>query len=104
MTLRQGRDLDARDRFGAPLAAVVNQAFVNQAFPGERPLGRHFKLIWSGGRPGEPAEQVGHEGRRHPFALILAPGPDASLLSEPMHRKAIPRRRPHVPPALAPPT
>jgi len=63
MTLREGRDLEARDRFGAPLAAVVNQAFAKQAFPGERPLGRHFKLIWSGGRPGEPAA-----GGRGPIA------------------------------------
>lgn len=38
--LLAGRGLEAGDRDGAPLVAVVNQAFVNRFFPGESGLGR----------------------------------------------------------------
>jgi putative ABC transport system permease protein len=54
--VRAGRVLDSTDRFGGPLAAVVNQTFAAQTFPGEEARGRHVRLAWSGGRPGELPE------------------------------------------------
>jgi putative ABC transport system permease protein len=85
MLLREGRDLEARDRSGAPLAAVVNRVFVQQTFPGEEPLGRHFKLFWSGGRPGElpDFEIVGvvddsrHAVKTAPDARVFIPNAQA---------------------------
>jgi macrolide transport system ATP-binding/permease protein len=39
----QGRGIGPQDVPGAPMAAVVNQAFVRKFFaPGENPIGRHF--------------------------------------------------------------
>jgi predicted permease len=37
-----GRAIDERDRPGAPMAAVVNEAFVQKFLKGENPIGRHF--------------------------------------------------------------
>jgi predicted permease len=37
-----GRAIDERDRAGAPMAAVVNEAFVQKFLKGENPIGRHF--------------------------------------------------------------
>jgi len=44
ITLLAGRDFDSRDRAGAPLAAMVNRAFAESAWPGENPLGKRFRL------------------------------------------------------------
>ncbi|MBX9599551.1 MAG: ABC transporter permease [Bryobacteraceae bacterium] len=41
--LKAGRKLDQRDRAGAALVAVVNEAFAQRFWPGENPLGRRFK-------------------------------------------------------------
>jgi predicted permease len=49
MHLVLGRDITDRDAEGAPLVAMVNQAFVAQYFPGENPIGRGFQF----GDPGE---------------------------------------------------
>ncbi|HEX4684913.1 MAG TPA: ABC transporter permease [Gemmatimonadaceae bacterium] len=38
--VRSGRDFDARDRLGAPLVAVVNEAFAKKFFDGRNPVGR----------------------------------------------------------------
>ncbi|HEX4379035.1 MAG TPA: ABC transporter permease [Candidatus Acidoferrum sp.] len=40
--LLQGRVIDERDRPGAPLAAVVNEAFARRFFPKGNALGQHF--------------------------------------------------------------
>jgi predicted permease len=37
-----GRAIDERDRPGAPMAAVVNEAFVQKFLKGENPIGTHF--------------------------------------------------------------
>ncbi len=37
-----GREFSPRDRLGAPLVAIVNEAFVRRYFPGQNPLGRRF--------------------------------------------------------------
>lgn len=39
-----GRAIDARDRAGSALVAVVSQAFARQLFPGNNPLGRWVKI------------------------------------------------------------
>ena len=43
---RAGRDFTPADREGEPLAAIVNQEFVKEFFPGEGPLGR--RIDWAG--------------------------------------------------------
>lgn len=37
-----GRDVSLHDRAGAPLVAIVNEAFVRAYFPGQNPLGHRF--------------------------------------------------------------
>jgi predicted permease len=37
-----GRDFSPRDRPGAPLVAIVNEAFAREYFPDQNPLGRRF--------------------------------------------------------------
>jgi predicted permease len=39
-----GRDFDAGDKPGAPLVAIVNQAFVRRLFPNQNPLGRSVQI------------------------------------------------------------
>ena len=41
--LVRGRDLDERDERGRPLAAIVNERFVDHYFDGQNPLGRRFR-------------------------------------------------------------
>jgi predicted permease len=40
--LLMGREFSARDRAGAPLVAIVNEAFARECFPGRSPLGQRF--------------------------------------------------------------
>jgi putative ABC transport system permease protein len=40
----QGRDVSASDTPGGPFAAVVSESFVRKYWPGEPPLGKHFKF------------------------------------------------------------
>ena len=40
--LLAGRDFGPQDRAGAPLVAIVNQAFVQKYFQGQNPIGRRF--------------------------------------------------------------
>lgn len=46
-----GRDFDARDRVGAPLVAIVNQAFARRFLNGANPLGQR---LWIEAAPGSP--------------------------------------------------
>ena len=39
-----GRDIDERDRPGAPIVAVVNEAFARRSFGDRNPLGQHLAL------------------------------------------------------------
>jgi putative ABC transport system permease protein len=47
-----GRTFDDRDITGAPLVAIVNEAFVQKFVPDARPLGTH---VWREARTGTPA-------------------------------------------------
>jgi len=40
--LLMGREFSARDRAGAPLVVIVNEAFAREYFPGQNPLGQRF--------------------------------------------------------------
>jgi predicted permease len=40
--LLMGREFSAHDRAGAPLVAIVNEAFAREYFPGQNPLGQRF--------------------------------------------------------------
>ena len=53
--LQSGRDFTARDRFGAPRVAIVNDVFVNYFFKHENPIGRRFVI----GHAKEDIEIVG---------------------------------------------
>jgi predicted permease len=41
-----GRDVSESDGQGTPLVAVVSDSFVRQYWPGQEPLGRHFKFAF----------------------------------------------------------
>jgi macrolide transport system ATP-binding/permease protein len=42
--MRLGREIDERDRPGAPLVAVVNEAFAKRSFGDRNPLGQHLAI------------------------------------------------------------
>jgi predicted permease len=49
--LLAGRDFDSRDRVGAPLVAIVNQAFARRFVNGANPVGQR---LWIEATPGSP--------------------------------------------------
>ena len=51
IALLAGRDFDARDRAGAPLVAIVNEAFARMFLNGASPIGHRF---WIPATPGDP--------------------------------------------------
>jgi putative ABC transport system permease protein len=53
----QGRDFDAHDVGGAPMAAIVNEALAKKFFGSANPVGRHFRTNLF--KPGPPIEIVG---------------------------------------------
>src|SRR5258708_39610962 len=55
--LLAGTDLDGRDAPGAPLVAIVNEAFAERFLKTKQPIGRTFKLQVSPGDP-DPAYQI----------------------------------------------
>lgn len=48
-----GRDFSQRDTQDAPPVVIINEAFVQQYFPGESPLGKKLILGWGGDEPKE---------------------------------------------------
>jgi len=44
--LQRGRDVGESDTVDAPFAAVVSESFVRRYWPGQDPLGRHFKVAF----------------------------------------------------------
>ena len=46
-----GRALNSRDVDGAPRVVVVNEVFAKKYFPGQNPIGKHFRM---GGNPDDP--------------------------------------------------
>jgi putative ABC transport system permease protein len=68
LTLREGRVFDARDDIGAPLAMVVNQAFVEQYFAGRQALGGRVRV--SGSDSSEVYTIVGVVDDVHHNALV----------------------------------
>jgi putative ABC transport system permease protein len=43
MTILRGRGFDAGDRAGAPLVSVINEAAANRFWPGQDPIGKHWR-------------------------------------------------------------
>jgi putative ABC transport system permease protein len=83
ISLLQGRLLEAGDRSGAPLVAVINRALAKRFWPGENPVGKRFAR-WRavldgdslrGGR--EWAEVVGVVGDVREVSYTEAAGPMA---------------------------
>jgi predicted permease len=68
-----GREFSPRDRPGAPLVAIINEAFARKYFPGQNPLGRRFGD--EGPKSAGKFEIVGvvKDGRN--WSLRLAPYP-----------------------------
>jgi putative ABC transport system permease protein len=62
--LLAGRDLDDRDRAGAPNVVVVNESFAARLFPGENVLGRRI-TVWDG--PHTVVGVVGDARRGYPL-------------------------------------
>ncbi len=57
--ITRGRDFDARDRLGAPIVALVNEAFVRKYFPDRDPVGQRVQEEGGPQRPGETIEIIG---------------------------------------------
>jgi predicted permease len=64
MAIVEGRSFDARDRTGAPFAAVVNQTMAARLWPGQSAIGRTLLQDTGDGRP-RPLHIVGvaHDGK-----------------------------------------
>jgi putative ABC transport system permease protein len=80
--LRAGRDLEEGDGLRTRRVAVVNEALVRRAFPGEDPLGKRLFVSWgfSLGRQVEPVfEIVGVAGDVRHEGLNMDPQPTVFL-------------------------
>ncbi|HKP12274.1 MAG TPA: ABC transporter permease, partial [Blastocatellia bacterium] len=64
IALRGGRDFAERDTPQAPPVAIVNEAFAEQYFKGESPLGKRLQLGWGGDAPKEIVGVVGNVRHR----------------------------------------
>jgi putative ABC transport system permease protein len=69
--LRDGRDLTAEDRKGAPLVAIVNETAARTFWPGESAIGQRIQSTQR-----EAAEVVAVVGDVHHQALDSAPAPE----------------------------
>lgn len=71
-----GREFDERDRMGAPMVAVINQAAARMLYPDEDPIGRRLTVEWNG----PPEAQIvgiasdsrfeGMEAQPEPFVFL----------------------------------
>ena len=61
---RNGRDFTERDDANAPPVMMINEAFVQQYFRGEDPLGKKLTLGWGGDAPKEIVGVVGNVRHR----------------------------------------
>jgi predicted permease len=68
-----GRDFDARDGSGLPLAAVVNQALARALYGSQNPLGRSLTAVADGKK--QNFEIVGVVADTHYYDVHKAPGP-----------------------------
>jgi len=59
ITLVAGRDVDDRDRVGAPKVALVNEEFAKQVFGGGNPVGRVFRVQGDAGEADRPFQVIG---------------------------------------------
>ena len=116
--LLRGRELDARDRPGAPGTVLVNEAFVRRFFPQEDPLGRRIERQWwiktaptkweivgivadvkTGALDGAPAEAIYWPHAQIPFtgmSLVVRSAGDPLALAAPV-REAVRALDPLVP-------
>ncbi|HET9513370.1 MAG TPA: ABC transporter permease [Gemmatimonadales bacterium] len=72
--LLRGRLIEARDHRDAPPVAVINQALANRFWPGEDPIGKHFRSGPSPDAP--PAEVIGVVADIRRRNLQLPPEPE----------------------------
>jgi putative ABC transport system permease protein len=68
--VRLGREFTLRDERSAPDVAVVNEAFANELFPGENPIGRRFRI---GLDRSSPITIVGVVGNMRQLAKTAGP-------------------------------
>ena len=45
LSVMQGRGFSDQDNDGAPLVAIVNESLARQFWPGQEPIGKHFRLL-----------------------------------------------------------
>ncbi len=72
--LRAGRALDARDRPGTPVVAVVNETLARRFWPNESPLGKH--VVFPVGSERQSFEVVGVVGDVPPTVPGASPEPE----------------------------
>ena len=59
MTLLAGRNFNGGDTKTAPAVVIVNQTLAHRFFPNLDPMGKTFRILDIGGKPGPPIEVVG---------------------------------------------
>jgi len=78
--LRRGRALAPEDREGAPLVALIDEEAARRFWPGEDPIGRRIRYVWT---PDRWLTIVGVVGTVRRDSLSAAPSPS---LYVPMHQ------------------
>ncbi len=73
--LRKGRFFDDSDGKGSQPVVIVDEAFAQQYFPGEDPIGKHIKGEFSRGEGQSSREIVGVVGSARYWSLSRAPFP-----------------------------
>jgi predicted permease len=59
MTILAGRNFNGGDTRTAPAVVIVNQTLAHRFFPNLNPIGKTFRIMDIGGKPGPPIEVVG---------------------------------------------